>query len=101
MTAYDQWKTDAPEPVEIDSVAYEALKAHPVMVEEAMTNQDGAFWAIIAMSMNGGYDTFVVEAMGKAVDSYVKDKVEDYASDEEISVNEAIHRLLNMCNGGK
>lgn len=35
------------------------------------------------------------------VDEYVKEQVEDLANDEEISVNEAINKLLNRCNGGK
>lgn len=86
---------------EIDDAAYEALKAHPVMVEEAMTNQDGAFWAKISLHMNSGYDSVIVDAMADAIASYVKEQVEDLASDEEITVNEATHKLLNRCNGGK
>lgn len=86
---------------EIDDAAYEALKAHPVMVEEAMTNQDGAFWAKVASQSNlHNYDTVGI-CVARAVSSYVKEQVEDLASDEEISVNEAIHKLLNRCNGGK
>ncbi len=83
---------------EIDDAAYEALKAHPVMVEEAMTNQDGAFWAKLTCFMRGASDSLVVTHIEDAVDSYVKEKVEELSGDEEISVNEAIHRLLNECN---
>lgn len=86
---------------EIDDAAYEALRAHPVMVEEAMTNQDGAFWAIVARDMNNGLVGMIGIYMSSRVESYVKEQVEELASDEEISVNEAIHKLLNRCNGGK
>lgn len=88
---------------ELDDSAYEALKAHPVMVEEAMTNQDGAFWAklshMISNQSSTGFDfsRFFLNSF----DKYAKEQVEDLASDEEISVNEAIHKLLNRCNGGK
>ena len=85
----------------IDDAAYEALKAHPVMVEEAMTNQEGAFWAKLSCFMRGLSDSLTVTHIEDAVDSYVKEQVEDLASDEEISVNEAIHKLLNRCNSGK
>ncbi len=88
---------------EIDDAAYEALKAHPVMVEEAMTNQDGAFWAAISRNMWGACsnDITAVAYIEVAVENYVKEQVEDMAEYEEISVNEAIHRLLKECNGGK
>ena len=86
---------------EIDDAAYEALKAHPVMVEEAMTNQDGAFWAKISIYLNNHMDFFMADDISDAISDYVKEQVEDLASDEEISVNEAIHKLLNRCNGGK
>lgn len=86
---------------ELDDAAYEALKAHPVMVEEAMTNQDGAFWAIVAQKVNGPQNSHIGLYIRGAVDGYVKEQVEDLASDEEISVNEAIHKMLNRCNGGK
>lgn len=86
---------------EIDDAAYEALKAHPVMVEEAMTNQDGAFWAKLACFMRAPSDSLTVTHIEDAVDSYVKEQVEELAGDEEISVNEAIHKLLNRCSGGK
>ena len=88
---------------EIDDAAYEALKAHPVMVEEAMTNQDGAFWAKFSSLINvtkGGLSGVGTYAQS-AIESYVREQVEDLASDEEISVNEAINKLLNRCNGGK
>lgn len=83
---------------EIDDAAYEALKAHPVMVEEAMANQDGAFWAIVAQKLNGPQNSHIGLYIRGAVVAYVEEKIQDYASDEEISVNEAIHRLLNEFN---
>lgn len=86
---------------EIDDAAYEALKAHPVMVEEAMTNQDGAFWAIVARDMNNGLHGLIGPYMNARVSEYVKEQVEELASDEEISVDEAIRTMLNRCNGGK
>lgn len=86
---------------EIDDAAYEALKAHPVMVEEAMTNQDGAFWAIVSSYKSREIFSAMGARISVQVDEYVKEQVEELASDEEISVNEAIHKLLNRCNGGK
>lgn len=86
---------------ELDDAAYEALKAHPVMVEEAMTNQDGAFWAKFSLLMSHPADSLCMYHIEKAIDNYAKEQVEDLASDEEISVNEAIHKMLNRCNGGK
>ena len=86
---------------ELDDAAYEALKAHPVMVEEAMTNQDGAFWAKVAHMQYDYHIVDLFELIWSAIHCYVKDQVEDLAIDEEISVNEAINKLLNRCNGGK
>ena len=88
---------------ELDDAAYEALKAHPVMVEEAMTNQDGVFWAKFTQRMYGkGLNSeFLAYEMRDAIEAYIKDQVQDLASDEEISVNEAINKMLNRCNGGK
>ena len=86
---------------ELDDAAYEALKANPVMVEEAMTNQNGAFWAKVSHMQHEYEIVDLFELMRSGIDSYVKEQVEDLASDEEISVNEAIHKLLNRCNGGK
>lgn len=86
---------------ELDDAAYEALKAHPVMVEEAMTNQDGAFWAKYSHASNNHDAGEVYSLLLGAIIDYVKEQVEDLASDEEISVNEAIHKMLNRCNGGK
>lgn len=83
---------------ELDDAAYEALNAHPVMVEEAMTNQDGAFWAKLARSIHGSSDSLAVTHIEEAIDDYVKEQVEDLANDEQISVNEAINKLLNRCN---
>lgn len=85
---------------ELDDTAYEALKAHPVMVEEAMTNQDGAFWAKMALNLKKNR-SIVVNHIEAVIESYVINQSEDLASDEEISVNEAINKLLNRCNGGK
>lgn len=86
---------------EIDDAAYEALKAHRVMVEEAMTNQDGAFWAKAARMLDNEDYVLYGAYMADTRDAYVKEQVEELASDEEISVNEAINKLLNRCNGGK
>lgn len=86
---------------ELDDAAYEALKAHPVMIEEAMTNQERVAWSIISIYITKGLDSMVGTYMRACVDEYVKEQVEDLASDEEISVNEAIHKLLNRCSGGK
>ena len=86
---------------EIDDAAYEALKAHPVMVEEAMTNQDSLFWVRISGYRNRGLHAAIGFEIDNAVDSYVLTQVGEFASDEEISVNEAINKLLNRCNGGK
>lgn len=86
---------------ELDDAAYEALKSHPVMVEEAMTNQDGAFLAKFSLLMSYPADSLVMIHVENAIENYVKEQAEDLASDEEISVNEAIHKLLNRCNGGK
>ena len=83
---------------ELDDAAYEALKAHPVMLEEAMTNQNGAFWAKAARML--GNEDYVLHGayMADTRDAYVKEQVEELASDEEISVNEAINTMLNRCN---
>ncbi len=86
---------------ELDDTAYEALKAHPVMVEEAMTNQDGAFWAKLSNHMRNGAAWSILILIEGAVDNYVDDQLEELSNDEEISLNEAIHKLLNRCNGGK
>lgn len=86
---------------ELDDAAYEALKAHPVMVEEAMTNQGWAFWSIVSSYKSREIFSAMGARISVQVDEYVKEQVEDLASDEEISVNEAIHKLLNRCNGGK
>lgn len=83
---------------EIDHAAYEALKAHPVMVEEAMTNQDGAFWAKAARMLDNEDYALYGAYMADTRDAYVKEQVEELASDEEISVNEAINTMLNRCN---
>lgn len=82
---------------DLDDAAYEALKAHPVMVEEAMTNQDGAFWAILSRDLTNGLHGMIGAYIAARVDEYVKEQAEDLASDEEISLNEAIHKLLNRC----
>lgn len=86
---------------EIDDAAYEALKAHPAMVEEAVTNLGPSSWATVSRYLNGGMYAEIGRYMSYAVDAYVKGQVEEFANDEEISVNEAIHKLLNRCNGGK
>lgn len=86
---------------ELDDAAYEALKAHPAMVEEAMTNQDGAFWAKFTNLINKGSDTQVASFIAGSIDEYVKESVEEFADTWELPVNQAIHKLLNRCNGGK
>lgn len=96
-TAYDTWKTAAPEPYDLDDAAYEALRAHPAMLEEAMSNMDSVFWAKAARMLDSEDYALYGVTVADARDAYVKEKVEDYASDEEISINEAINRMLKEC----
>lgn len=97
-TAYDTWLTDAPEPVEIDDAALAALTSHPVMIEEAMTNQDGAYWAKLAKLMNDGDANATISFINESVSSYVKETVTDRAEFDCISFNHAIDRILTECN---
>lgn len=81
----------------VDIAAYEALRAHPVMLEEAMSSMDAVFWAKAARMLDMGDYEMYGAAIAGARDAYVTGKVEDYASDEEISINEAINRMLKEC----
>ena len=81
----------------VDIAAYEALLAHPAMLEEAMSSMDAVFWAKVARMLDSGDYEMYGAAIAGARDTYVTGKIEDYAGDEEISINEAIHRMLKEC----
>lgn len=83
---------------EIDDAAYDALKAHPKMLEEAMTNASHTFWAKAARMLDNEDYILYGAYMADIRDAYVKEQVEDYADTWEISANEAIDRLLKECN---
>ena len=83
--------------VTVDIAAYEALRAHPTMLEEAMSRMDAVFWAKTARMLDSGDYEMYGAAIAGARDAYVTGKIEDYAGDEEISINEAINRMLKEC----
>ena len=66
-----------------------------------MTNQDIVFWAKFTMYQKDWKTESLCELVSESIDAYVKEKVEDMASDEDMAANAAIRILMRRCNGGK
>jgi CHASE3 domain sensor protein len=78
---------------EVNETALDKLRAMPLLLSEALTNQADDFFALIAPLLDSRRDTELGNALRKMRDDYANEQVETIADEAGITVNHAIARL--------
>jgi len=77
----------------VNDTALDKLRAMPLLLSEALTNQADEFFAAIAPLLDGRRDAELGNALRKMRDDYANEQVETLADEAGITVNHAITRL--------
>lgn len=78
---------------EVNETALDKLRAMPLLLGEALTNQADEFFALIAPLLDGQRDAELGKALRKMRDDYANEQIETIADEAGITVNQAIARL--------
>lgn len=78
---------------EVDDTALDKLRAMPLLLGEALTNQADEFFTLIAPLLDAQHDAELGKALRKMRDDYANEQIEAIADEAGITANQAIARL--------